>query len=176
MPSLQSLNEANEKNFTNCLSGIFENSPWVAKKVLKFRPFHSVHHLHERMVQIVAESPLEEQLELIRSHPHLGAAGINMSEDSVNEQLQAGLKNLSQEDNDSFQQLNQAYLEKFDFPFIFAVKGKDKSTVHKVLEERLTRSPAIEFETALCEIYQIAMFRLEDKLSIKGDSVYGQRT
>lgn len=38
----------------------------------------------------------------------------------------AGLDSLSQEEFDVFSSTNQAYTEKFEFPFIIAVAGKDK--------------------------------------------------
>lgn len=95
------------------------------EKAVKFRPFTSLKDLHEKMVGIVADSPQTEQLELIRSHPDLGA-NIKMSSQSVSEQEEAGLRDLTEEEFRSFHHLNEIYQQRFQFPFIFAVKENVK--------------------------------------------------
>jgi len=57
--------------------------------------------------------------------------------------------------------LNDAYRDKFGFPFIVAVKGLDWGEIIERMEERLPRSREAELEQALAEIGRIARFRLE---------------
>ncbi|MDL4841019.1 2-oxo-4-hydroxy-4-carboxy-5-ureidoimidazoline decarboxylase [Aquibacillus rhizosphaerae] len=161
--NIEDVNQLSEQEFIEILGEIFEHSPWVAKKAFEFRPYTSKDALHQRMVEIVSNSPKEEQLELIRSHPNLGD-NIEMSMDSVHEQQSAGLKNLTEEEYKSFQSLNHTYIEKFGFPFIFAVKGKQKDDIHDSMKTRVNHSDDDEFNTALTEIYKIALFRLQDKI------------
>ena len=63
----------------------------------------------------------KEQLALIKAHPDLGSKA-KMAETSVQEQAGVGLDRLSEAEYQRFQSLNQAYKDKFDFPFIVAVK------------------------------------------------------
>lgn len=163
MVRLQELNDWNDEQFIQELGGVFESSPWVAKKAVKFRPFTSLKDLHEKMVGIVADSPQTEQLELIRSHPDLGA-NIKMSSQSVSEQEEAGLRDLTEEEFRSFHHLNEIYQQRFQFPFIFAVKGKRKTEIHAALRTRVANDRRAEFEKALEEVYAIASFRLIDKI------------
>ncbi|WP_407269455.1 2-oxo-4-hydroxy-4-carboxy-5-ureidoimidazoline decarboxylase [Radiobacillus sp. PE A8.2] len=162
--SMDDLNQLDKDQFVHELGDVFEHSPWVAKKAVAFRTFSSLQALHQRMVEIVNNAPFEEQLELIRAHPNLGEK-IEMSDDSTKEQQGAGLQNLTVEEYNSFQSLNKAYMEKFGFPFIFAVKGKNKHDIHDAMKKRVNHTEEEEFETALSEIYKIALFRLQAKIA-----------
>ncbi|MBM7571119.1 2-oxo-4-hydroxy-4-carboxy-5-ureidoimidazoline decarboxylase [Aquibacillus albus] len=160
---LAELNQISEQEFVSTLGEVFEHSPWIAKKAAEYRPFPSRQALHQRMTEIVANTPQEEKLELIRAHPNLGAK-LKMSSDSTKEQQGAGLQNLTADEFESFKSLNQTYMQKFGFPFIFAVKGKNKDDIYQSLKERVNSTYEEEFETALTEIYKIAGFRLEEKV------------
>lgn len=164
MIKLTELNGLDNEEFTIMLGEIFEHSPWVASKTAPYRPFPSVEALHQTMTEIVSNTTEEEKLELIRAHPNLGDR-IEMSDDSTKEQQGAGLQNLTEEEYKSFYSLNQAYMNKFGFPFIFAVKGKTKEDIHEALKRRIENSKTDEFKTALSEIYKIAAFRLQDKIT-----------
>ena len=59
------------------------------------------------------------------------------------------------------QALNQAYRDKFGFPFIVAVKGLDWAGIIERIEARLGNDAEAERATALAQIGRIARFRLE---------------
>lgn len=163
MVTIEKINHLSKTEFIEMLGEIFENSPWIANKAAEHRPYASLASLHNQMVEIVKNAPRTEQLELIRAHPNLGER-IEMSEESKEEQKGAGLKDLTLAEFESFQMLNKAYTEKFQFPFIFAVKGKTKNEIHQAMQGRVKQPKEQEFETALSEIYKIALFRLEEKI------------
>lgn len=163
MLTIEQLNKTTEHEFMEFLGGIFEHSPWVAEQALNAKPFSSLEHLYEKMVSVVEQSIEEQKLILIKEHPNLGER-IEMSPDSVNEQAGAGLKNLTPEEYDRFSTLNQQYMDKFGFPFILAVKGKNKHQIYEAMEQRAQNQREIEFETAMKEIYKIALLRLEEKI------------
>ncbi|WP_077623645.1 2-oxo-4-hydroxy-4-carboxy-5-ureidoimidazoline decarboxylase [Sediminibacillus massiliensis] len=163
MLTIEELNRLDQDEFVKLLGEIFEHSPWIAKKAEKLRPFPTVDALHQQMVEIVQNATKDEKLELIRAHPNLGEK-MEMSADSNKEQQGAGLKNLTEEEYQSFLSLNKAYTEKFAFPFIFAVKGKTKHDIHQAMKERINHSISEEYEAALAEIYKIAKFRLNSKM------------
>jgi 2-oxo-4-hydroxy-4-carboxy-5-ureidoimidazoline decarboxylase len=83
-----------------------------------------------------------------------------MAEASVQEQVGAGLNRLTHEEYESFQQLNQAYKDKFGFPFIVAVRNHTKNSILDAFKQRLNNTVDVEIQQALSEIAQIAQFRL----------------
>ncbi|WEG13489.1 2-oxo-4-hydroxy-4-carboxy-5-ureidoimidazoline decarboxylase [Pullulanibacillus sp. KACC 23026] len=160
MMTLKTLNDMSESDFVDQLKAIYEHSPWVGERVLNNRPFLTLEALHSAMVHAVMGATKSEQLRLIKAHPNLGAR-IAMSSSSVSEQKGAGLSELTEDEYQRFQEANQAYMAKFNFPFILAVKGKDKHLIYKALKERHTNSIDAEFKEALHQIHQIARHRLE---------------
>ncbi|EZH66824.1 hypothetical protein DH09_02470 [Bacillaceae bacterium JMAK1] len=161
--TLKKLNENDTHFFTDTLSDVFEHSPWVAEEAAKNRPYKTIEELHERMVVSVEEADVEDQLTLIRSHPKLGARE-KMAPTSVEEQRKVGLDQLSDEEYETFLQLNHQYVETFGFPFIKAVKGQSKQAIVEAIHQRLSLSKEEEVSTALQEIYKIAYFRLCDQI------------
>lgn len=159
--SIVQLNGMTQAEFTEALSKIFEDSPWIAQESWTKRPFEDVNALHQIMVEIVKNSSLEKQLDLIRAHPDL-ATKAKMAEASVKEQAGVGLDRLSAEEYQRFQQLNQAYKNKFGFPFIIAVKNHTKESILEAFANRLNNTQEAEKDQALTEIGMIAKFRLLD--------------
>jgi OHCU decarboxylase len=148
--------------FTEALGGIFEHSPWVAEGAWRRRPFGSVAALHRAMVEVM-EAGGDMQLRLIRAHPDLaGKAALagELTASSKSEQAGAGLDRLSPEEYARFHELNEAYKDKFGFPFIIAVKGHTKTSILAAFEARLAHDLEAERTKALEEIAKIARFRL----------------
>ena len=159
--SLSQLNQMSQSEFTDTLGAVFEDSPWVAQKACLKRPFANLDSLHQGMVEVVQAATLDEQLTLIRLHPDLGNKA-KMSESSVKEQAGAGLSQLTPQEYERFQSLNNAYKNRFGFPFIVAVKNQTKDSILESFERRLKNSIDRERAQALAEIAQIARFRLEE--------------
>jgi 2-oxo-4-hydroxy-4-carboxy-5-ureidoimidazoline decarboxylase len=61
-----------------------------------------------------------------------------------------------------FAGLNEAYRERFGFPFVICARLHSKAAILASLRARLTNSPAEEREAALGEIEKIAWLRLRD--------------
>jgi OHCU decarboxylase len=112
------------------------------------------------MKQKVAAAACSEQLALLRSHPDLGARA-RMSAASTREQAGAGLDQLTPEEYAELQARNQAYRAKFGFPFLFAVKGADKTAILEALRRRAEADREAELAEALEQVSRIAWFRLE---------------
>lgn len=157
--ALADLNQMNQAAFTDALGEIFEHTPAIAHEAWHYRPFNSVASLHEAMVEVMQALPSEQQLALIQAHPDL-ATKTQMTAASVQEQSTAGLNRLSSEDYQTFQALNQAYRNKFQFPFIVAVKEHTKDSILAAFRQRLTHDFVTEQQTALGEIIKITWFRL----------------
>ncbi|MGG2088254.1 2-oxo-4-hydroxy-4-carboxy-5-ureidoimidazoline decarboxylase [Priestia aryabhattai] len=162
--SVQYVNQLSKQHFVSLVGDIFEHSPWVAEEAYSKRPFSSIEQLHGKMKEIVAQASVEKQLKLLQAHPNLGE-NIAMTSASTEEQTKAGLQNLTQDDYEQFSSLNRTYMEKFPFPFILAVRGKQKEDIYEAMQSRLQNTKQMEFDTALEEVYKIAFFRLTDKIT-----------
>jgi len=163
-PSLEALNRFGRDEFRRLLGEVFEHSPWVAERAFDTRPFASVEALHAAMVAAVRRASREEQLALIRAHPDLAgkaARASAMSATSVAEQSSAGLDRLTDEEYARFERLNDAYREKFGFPFIIAVRRHDKHAIFAAFETRLRNGHDDEVQAALAQIAEIARLRLD---------------
>jgi 2-oxo-4-hydroxy-4-carboxy-5-ureidoimidazoline decarboxylase len=158
--SIEEINRLAQEPFVDAFGGVFEHSPWVAERAWHRRPFSSLAHLTERMNSEVAAAIVEEQLALLRAHPDLGTRA-KISPGSADEQAGAGLDRLTSAEYERLIRLNGAYREKFGFPFLYAVKGSDKTAILEALERRLNSDIEKEFAEALRQVYRIAGFRLE---------------
>lgn len=168
-PTLDSLNRATEAEFVATLGGIYEHSPWIAEAAFSQRPFASLEALKSAMQTVVASATTERKLALINAHPDLAGKAAQegtMTTDSKSEQGGIGLDRLSKDQFSTFQRLNAAYREKFNFPFIVCVRmHNSKESILHNFEARLRNDRSTEFETALQEISMIAGLRLQQLIA-----------
>src|SRR5438105_2848833 len=149
--TLAELNSLDAAAFVAALGWVFEGSPWVAERAWAARPFASAAALHAALVQAVERASPEEQLALIRAHPDL-ATRARLSDSSTAEQAGAGLDRLTPEELARFHNLNARYRERFDFPFVVAVRNHTKVSILAEFARRLDHSEPAERATALAEI------------------------
>ncbi|RUS46405.1 2-oxo-4-hydroxy-4-carboxy-5-ureidoimidazoline decarboxylase [Cohnella sp. AR92] len=161
--SLDSINRMSRSEFVVSLGGIFEHSSWVAEKAWEGRPFSSGSALHEAMMQAVTDSPEETVIAFLRAHPDLGTR-LKVTDYSASEQQGAGLDRLSPEEYETFSSLNREYVLKFGFPFILAVRGRNKEEILEAMKRRVNNGVSEEREEALRQIKRITRFRLDDLL------------
>ncbi|KTT44359.1 OHCU decarboxylase [Pseudomonas oryzihabitans] len=152
--------------FVTTFGGIYEHSAWVAERAFdEGQPLpDTVDALHQRLSAQVARASHAEQLALIQAHPDLaGRAALagELTVASTSEQAGAGLDQCTPDELARFTGYNDAYREKFGFPFIMAVKGSNRHLILAAFEERLPNTPEQEFQRALAEIDRIALFRLQ---------------
>ena len=159
--SLNTINRMTQAEFVAALGDIFEATPSIAEQAWNQRPFTSAEELWQTMVDVVVADSAAAQLALIKAHPDLGSRAA-MAEASVQEQAGAGLAQMSTADYNRFQELNEAYRQKFGFPFVMAVKGHNTESILQTFEDRLENTVENEQTRSLSEIFQIAWFRLED--------------
>jgi 2-oxo-4-hydroxy-4-carboxy-5-ureidoimidazoline decarboxylase len=166
MIALSDLNGMDRAAFVAALGGIFEHSPWIADAAYDARPFASVAALHAAMVAVIRAAPKETRLRLLRAHPELAAKSERkapLTAESRSEQAGAGLDSMDADEGARLSAANRLYRQRFDFPFIIAVRGqRDRAAIIKALEARTANGEAEEIETALNEVAKIAGFRLND--------------
>jgi len=163
--TLEELNALPVGEFVARLGAVFEHSPWVAERAAEGRPFRSRAELLDTMRSVVQRASVAEQLALIRAHPQLGARGRNraqLTEASAKEQRRAGLDACTDEEFSRLMQLNSAYVEKFSFPFILAVRGHTPESILAALEGRIDNDADSERRAALSQIGLIGGYRLEE--------------
>lgn len=145
--------------------GIYEHSPWVAEQVAPLAAgVDDPARLAELMADCVDNADTDQQLALIRAHPRLACrvrSADELTAESTLEQASAGLDQCSKVEFEKFEALNDAYRQKFGFPFVMAVRGSTRQEVLDALSRRLQNDADAEFETALEEIHKIARLRLE---------------
>ncbi len=151
--------------FIQRFGAIYEHSPWVAERAA---PHVGESADYDQIAQLMADcvdnASHDQQLELIRAHPDLaGKAQIRgeLTESSTNEQASAGLDQCSEEEYAQFLSLNEAYKQKFGFPFVMAVRNSSRADILEAFNRRLENEYDEEFETAMVEIHKIARQRLE---------------
>jgi OHCU decarboxylase len=157
------------EDFVRRFGGVFEHSPWVAERA--FDRAASVGltagNVHSALCNAFRAASPAERRAVLRAHPDLAgklALAGKLTAASTVEQASAGLDHLSPEEHQRFTALNAAYMKKFGFPFIIAVKGLTKEDILAAFERRIDNSPEEEFETACAQVEQIARLRLRSML------------
>jgi 2-oxo-4-hydroxy-4-carboxy-5-ureidoimidazoline decarboxylase len=164
MITLADVNAMDLRTFASAFGDVAEHSPWVAKAAAGFRPFASREAMITAFERALHGAAPELQLLLIRAHPDL-AGRAKLTSDSQNEQKGAGLDTLTAEEFARFTQLNDAYKARFNFPFIFAVKGATKHQILESFEKRIHNSRDDEFAMAITQVARIFRFRIEDRVA-----------
>ncbi|MFC5385044.1 allantoinase PuuE [Aquamicrobium segne] len=161
-----------EVNFIQAFGGIFEHSPWIAERAFKLElgaAHDSAAGLHNALCRAFRTATATERLGVLNAHPDLAgklAQAKRLTRASTAEQASAGLDALTDEERDSFTRLNAAYVEKFGFPFIIAVKDNTKATILEAFQQRLDNDRDTEFSTACRQVERIAYLRLKDLLPL----------
>ena len=123
--------------------------------------------LHARFVAAMRETDDAAKLALIKAHPDLAgklALSKALTADSASEQGGAGLDRLTPAELHRFTAMNTAYVEKFGFPFIIAVRGLGKDDILAAFETRLANDRPTELAAALEQIERIALLRVRARL------------
>ena len=166
--SIDDLNGMSVLDFTARFGDVAENSPWVAERAAGARPFADRDAVVDAFAATLRGAALDEQLAVLCAHPDLaGRAAIagDLSEDSRKEQAGAGLDRLTPEEFEGFTALNAAYKERFEIPFIFAVKGATAAMILAAFEERLANGLEDELKNAIDNVCRIMRFRIEDRVA-----------
>ncbi len=157
-------------DFVQRFGGVFEHSPFIAERAFDAgmieEPLTAL-DVHDAMAAMFRTASQDERLGVLRAHPDLAgklAIAGELTEDSKREQAGAGLDRLSADEHARFTELNTAYVEKFGFPFIIAVKGLTKDDILAAFETRIANAQDQEFDTACQQVEKIARLRLESLL------------
>ena len=159
MDSIDKFNKLSKAEFISIFRNIFEKTEWIAERCYESKPYNNLDELVSKMMKIFENIEKERHLEILNSHPDL-AVEKKLTEDSKNEQKNASLNQCTDEEFVEFKKLNEKYKKKFGFPFIIAVKGKNKEEILNSFRQRITNNINLEFEEAKKQVKKIANFRL----------------
>ena len=112
-------------------------------------------------MEIFENTSKENHIKILKAHPDL-AVEKKLTKDSKNEQKNASLNQCTDKEFIEFKKLNAEYKKKFGFPFIVAVKGKNKEEILNSFRQRITNNINLEFEEAKKQVKKIASFRLNE--------------
>ena len=160
---INKINKLSESEFTKVFANIFENASWIANKLYNLKPFTNFEELSSKMINIFESCSKEKKLEILNAHPDLADKTkiSSLTPDSKKEQNRAGLDQCTENEFNEFKKLNLIY-KKFGFPFILAVKGKNKNEILNNFRKRVSSSSQIEFEEAIKQVKKIASLRLQE--------------
>ena len=161
MRTIDNINNLNKADFLLIFGNIFEKTESVALEVFESKPFKDFDDIILKMLNIYEGYPKDKILEILNSHPELAVAK-KLTSESKSEQASAKLNECSNEEYEEFKKLNLEYKKKFKFPFIIAVKGKNKEEILNSFRQRITNNINLEFEEAKRQVKKIASFRLSE--------------
>ena len=159
--SIAKVNLLSENDFVDIFGNIFEKTNWIANKAFNLKPYKDFNELISTLIEIYENSSKEDCLKIFNTHPEL-AVEKKLTEDSRKEQKNANLNRCNNEEFSEFQNLNYDYKKKFSFPFIIAVKGKNKDEILSNFRKRIKNEINFEFEQAKNQVKKIATFRLNE--------------
>ena len=161
MIDIKKINSLDKSEFLSIFGNVFEKSKWISEKVFDKKPFKNLESFVSEIIGIYENSDNKTILEILNLHPEL-AIEKKLTTDSEVEQSKANLKRCTPEEFDEFKKLNIEYKKKFNFPFIIAVKGKNKKEILNYFRDRINNSLEEEFIEAKKQVKKIATFRLEE--------------
>lgn len=156
--------------FVQAFGSVFEHSPWIAERAFngELGPAHdSALGLHGALAMQFRAATDTERRGVLLAHPDLAgklAAARQLTPESTFEQSTAGLDALTDAERTAFSALNEAYVAKFGFPFIVAVRDHTKASILDAFNTRLDNASAAEFDEACHQVERIALHRLKGLL------------
>ncbi|CAN5863489.1 hypothetical protein BH24CHL6_BH24CHL6_14550 [soil metagenome] len=158
LPAADDLNELDEQGFATAVGRLFEGAPRFVKRLADARPFRTYEELTERGLDIALSMPEDAQIELLDSHPRIGAQPGTVSDLSYREQGY-GREQGTAELQARLGRLNEAYERRFGFRFVIFVAGRPRSAIADIIEQHLEGEREDEKRRALRDVVAIARDR-----------------
>ena len=159
--SIDKINQFTKNDFIGIFGNIFEKTNWIADKAFNLKPFKNFNELFSTIMGIYENSSKKDCLKIFNAHPEL-VVEKKLTDDSKKEQNNVNLNQCNDEEFREFQNLNGEYRKKFGFPFIIAVKRKNKNEILINFRKRIKNEIDLEFTEAKNQVKKIATFRLEE--------------
>ena len=158
---IEEVNQLSEHEFIGTFGNVFEKTNWIANKAYNSKPYKDFDEFRSTIMKIYENSSKQDCLKIFNAHPEL-AVEKKLTEDSHKEQRSVNLNRCNNEEFNEFKNLNIEYRNKFGFPFIIAVKGKNKNEILNNFRKRIKNEINLEFNEAKEQVKKIANFRLNE--------------
>ncbi len=153
------------EEFVRVFGGVYESSPWIAERAWREGiDARTASAVAGSLREVVDSAGRAAQTDLLRAHPDLAgrlALRNELTPDSASEQSSAGLDQCSPEELAEFRELNERYTAAFGFPFILAVRGRDRADILAAFRSRVRNDVETEFREALRQVHRIARLRID---------------
>ena len=163
---IQDVNNLSSEEFVENFNNIFEKTSSISISSEKKRPFNNKKEMIETFINEFDNLNIDSKKNVLKNHPDLGnklKITSDLTEMSKNEQRNVGLYNCTEDEFLLFKKMNDEYKSKFSIPFIFAVKGANKSIIIDEFKRRLiNENIELEMEEAIKQVKKIAKFRLNE--------------
>jgi OHCU decarboxylase len=167
LPAAAELDSLEDAGFARALAPLFEGAPRFVGRLAAGRPYGSYGALLAAARHLAHEMPEDDQLELIDSHPRIGAPPGSVSPLSYAEQgydrdrADAAAEAERSRIDEALRRGNAAYEARFGFRFVIFVAGRPRSAIVPLLQERLGADRDEEIARALDDVISIAGDRVQ---------------
>jgi 2-oxo-4-hydroxy-4-carboxy-5-ureidoimidazoline decarboxylase len=164
--NIDDINILSNSIFIETFKNIFEKTESITQEAENLRPYKNKKHMINSFLLIFDSLDLKNKLQIINNHPDLGdKIKINqgLTKLSQEEQSLAGLNDCTDKEFKLFNQLNSSFKLKFNIPFIYAVRGKNKRDILNEFQSRLINTDInSEIDISIEQVKRIALLRLEE--------------
>jgi 2-oxo-4-hydroxy-4-carboxy-5-ureidoimidazoline decarboxylase len=161
MKTIEELNALDSDGFVASFGRLFEGAPRFVRRLADARPFESEDELIDTARATAREMPEEEQIELLNSHPRIGADPAALSDLSRREQGDEADVRDEAWIGDELTALNEAYESLFGFRFVVFVAGRPRADIIPLLERALQADRDEELRRGLDDVVLIASDRMD---------------
>ena len=169
MMKIEDINNYNSEKFIDIFKNIYEESKFITELADKKRPFKNKKEMILIFLELFDNLDEETKINIIKKHPDLAdKIKINkgLSELSDEEQSRSGLKDCLEHEFNLFNDLNSRFKKKFNIPFIFAVRNKNKNEIITEFKSRLDNNDLnLEIKTSISQVKEIAKLRLTELIN-----------
>ena len=166
---IEDINNYNSEKFIDSFKNIYEESKFITEHADKKRPFKNKKEMILIFLELFDNLDEETKINIIKKHPDLAdKIKINkgLSELSDEEQSRSGLKDCSEQEFNLFKDLNSSFKNKFNIPFIFAVRNKNKNEIITEFKSRLDNNDLnLEIKSSISQVKEIAKLRLTELIN-----------
>ena len=166
---IKDINNYDSEKFIDSFKNIYEESKFITEDAEKKRPFKNKKEMILIFLELFDNLDEETKINIIKKHPDLAdKIKINkgLSKLSDEEQTRSGLKDCSEEEFNLFNDLNSRFKNKFNIPFIFAVRNKNKNEIITEFKNRLENNDlSLEIKTSISQVKEIAKLRLTELIN-----------
>lgn len=161
--TLAEINAAATERCVALLSVVVERAPWLLRDVPDARPFGDVDAVADAVEAAIRDADAEARLRLLRGHPELAgdeALAGTMTAESRDEQGRLGLTTPTRQARDRLTAVNEAYRDRFGWPYVVALhRIPDLGALLADAERRLRGAPRVEIHLALNEVVSVMRAR-----------------